>query len=222
MSIVYAASGRYEKAVIATVVAILLDGLDGRVARRLKATSKFGVEFDSFADLISFGLAPAFLMYEWCFKAMADEFGVFICFVYVLCAASRLVRFNITEKSLSAFQGLPSPAAAAMMVSLVNIDPTFIVGKSTIAGLTVIVLVVAYLMVSNIEFLSIKQVKINRYPLFVRLLLFAIIPFTWYMPRAVFVVISALFCLSGLAVFCLRRLQAGDSENSNEELKSQA
>ncbi|MCB0337672.1 MAG: CDP-alcohol phosphatidyltransferase family protein, partial [Bdellovibrionales bacterium] len=68
LTIIYASSGRFEKAVIAVVIAMVLDGMDGRVARRLNATSRFGVEFDSLVDLVSFGVAPAIVMYHWCFQ----------------------------------------------------------------------------------------------------------------------------------------------------------
>ena len=79
LCIIYAFTDRFHKAFIAILIAIVLDGLDGRVARGLKATSKFGTEFDSFSDFISFGVAPALLMYNWCFRTTADEFGVVVC-----------------------------------------------------------------------------------------------------------------------------------------------
>ena len=97
LAIMYGSSGRYKQAVFCIFLAIILDGLDGRVARRLNATSKFGVEFDSFSDLISFGIAPAVMLYHWAFHPVADEFGVFVAFIYVLCAVSRLARFNISS-----------------------------------------------------------------------------------------------------------------------------
>ena len=118
LAIIYASSFRFEKAVIAIVLAILLDGLDGRVARRLNATSKFGLEFDSFSDLVSFGVAPAMLIYHWAFQQQADEWGVFVTFVYAICAASRLARFNIAPENLKGFTGLPTPGAAAVVAAL--------------------------------------------------------------------------------------------------------
>ena len=120
---IYAEAGRFEKAAIAVGFAILLDGLDGRVARKFNATSKFGLEFDSFSDLVSFGVAPAIIMYHWCFKPLADEFGVFFTFVYALCAASRLARFNISQQNLANFTGLPTPGAAGMVAATVNLMP---------------------------------------------------------------------------------------------------
>ena len=152
LTIIYASSGRFSKAAIAIFIAILLDGLDGRVARRFNATSRFGLEFDSFSDLVSFGVAPAILMYHWCFQIKADEFGVFIGFVYIICAASRLARFNISEENLSSFQGLPSPAAAAMIGSIVFSFPIVEPGAVIISAGSILMLFIAYLMVSNIEF----------------------------------------------------------------------
>ena len=124
LAIVYASNGRYEKAALAIGIAILLDGLDGRVARKLNATSPFGVEFDSFSDLISFGLAPAILIYFWAFASGANEFGVIVTFPYCVAAATRLARFNISPPNLKSFVGLPTPGAAALAAAVVNFAPT--------------------------------------------------------------------------------------------------
>ena len=82
LAIMYATSHRLSESVLTLTIAILLDGLDGRVARKLNATSPFGMEFDSFSDLVSFGVAPAILVYHWAFSSTADEFGVFITFIF--------------------------------------------------------------------------------------------------------------------------------------------
>jgi CDP-diacylglycerol--serine O-phosphatidyltransferase len=160
LTIIYATSGRFEKAAIAIALAILLDGLDGRVARSLNATSRFGVEFDSFSDLVSFGVAPAILMYHWSFQLLADEFGVAVCFIYVLCAASRLARFNISAENLSTFEGLPTPGAAGFVAALVNFFPAPPQSLVLSGFGTFVMLSLGLLMVSQIEFLSIKQLKV--------------------------------------------------------------
>ena len=197
LTIIYAASGRFEKAIIAIFIALLLDGLDGRVARRLNATTKFGVEFDSFSDLVSFGIAPAILVYHWCFQLQADEFGVFIGFIYALCAASRLARFNISVKNLKGFQGLPTPGAAAMLASMVFIRPAIYPSLVLVVAVTALVLLVSYLMVSNVSYFSIKTIKIHRFPLFARLALFALIPLAWYRPQIAFFLLAMLYMASG-------------------------
>ena len=197
LTIIYAASGRFEKAVAAIAIAILLDGLDGRVARRFNATSRFGLEFDSFSDLISFGLAPALLMYYWCFRVGADEFGVAITFVYALSAASRLARFNISAENLQAFTGLPTPGAAAAVASVVYLSP---VPQQTLfaEGVGALVMLgLAYLMVSRIEFFSIKQIKPKGMHFWGRLALGVGIALVWYNTKVGFLVIAWTYCLSG-------------------------
>ena len=202
LTIIYATSGRFEKAVLAIGVAILLDGLDGRVARRLNATSKFGIEFDSFSDLVSFGIGPAILMYNWCFRELADEFGVFVCFVYALCAASRLARYNISEPSTKGFVGMPTPGAAGMVAAVINfmprIEPSFQMVFSGAALMTII----AYLMVSKIAFFKVRLHRGIGLNLKGTLGLGAIMGLIWYNNQIGFFVLAASYCLSGpLGVF---------------------
>ena len=200
LTIIYSATGRFEKATIAIALSILLDGLDGRVARQLNATSKFGGEFDSFADLVSFGIAPAIMIYFWCFQAQqrADEFGVFVSFIYVVCAASRLARFNIAPENLKTFTGLPSPAAAGAIASVVNFKPYPIspdLMLITIATLSLITL--GFLMVSTVSYLSIKNLKIERFKTKSQILLASIIGLLWYNSGVGFLVFTFAYALSG-------------------------
>lgn len=197
LAIMYASSGRLEKAVVAILIAILLDGLDGRVARRLNATSKFGVEFDSFSDLVSFGIAPAVMMYHWAFQSAADEFGVAVTFLYALCAASRLARFNISTENLKSFSGLPTPGAAAFMVATILSAPYAHNTYLVVALGTVASLCMAYLMVSTIEFMSIKQFKLAGVKLRGRILLGLIMVLVWRSPALGLLVLSGLYAASG-------------------------
>lgn len=216
LTTIYAASGRFEKAALAIGFAILLDGLDGRVARRLNATSKFGVEFDSFSDLVSFGIAPALLVYHWCFKLTADEFGVFFTFVYVICAASRLARFNIADENLQNFTGLPTPGAAALVAACVNFAPgtSFSIG-SVVFG-AVLMLLLSFLMVSKIEFFSLKLLKIQGVPLMARILLGGGIALAWYFPSIVCLVLAGGYVASG-PLDWLRRFQLGKRTEAREK-----
>lgn len=197
LAIIYASSGRFEKAVLAILIAILLDGLDGRVARRLNATSKFGLEFDSFSDLVSFGVAPAMLMYHWAFQQVADEWGVLMTFGYALCAASRLARFNITAENLTGFDGLPTPGAAAMMAAMVNLGPRIEQTISVAIMGTSLTALLAYLMVSKISFFSIKKLKIHSMNLPLWVSLGGLIALVWYSPKIGFVALAGSYCLSG-------------------------
>ena len=119
-AIVQAMQGDFERAAMAIFIAMVLDGLDGRVARMTNTQSAFGAEYDSLSDMVSFGAAPALVMYEWALRDLG-RLGWVAAFVYCACAALRLARFNTTLEVVDKrfFQGLPSPAAAALVAGLV-------------------------------------------------------------------------------------------------------
>lgn len=196
LAIIYANSARYDKAVLAVFVGILLDGLDGRVARKLNASSAFGVEFDSLADLVTFGIAPAIIMYEWCYKVMADEFGVIVCFLYVICEAARLARFNIEGTESKDFMGLPSPAAAAMVVSVVNLFPSIGIPEIPIAVATFYMVAISYLMISKVPYFSPKGIGLNNRREFLFVIAIVIAMF-WYVPRHTVFFLAFAYCISG-------------------------
>ena len=119
-SIRFALDGKFEFAIIAIMFAALIDGLDGRIARLIKGTSKVGKELDSLTDMISFGVAPAFIMYFWKLNALG-RFGWLLCLVYVVCVALRLARFNINTGQAPTwkdnfFEGVPSPAGGILVL----------------------------------------------------------------------------------------------------------
>ena len=130
-SIRFALDGRYEFAVIAVIFAAVIDGLDGRIARLIKGTSKVGKELDSLTDMISFGVAPAFIMYFWKLNTLG-RFGWLVCLVYVICVALRLARFNVNSNQDPSwkdnfFEGVPSPAGGILVltpliISMTNFD----------------------------------------------------------------------------------------------------
>ncbi len=119
-AIVQAMNGRFEHSAVAIFIAMVLDGLDGRVARMTHTQSAFGAEYDSLSDMVSFGVAPALVIYEWALKGMG-KLGWVAAFIYCVGAALRLARFNtnigVVDKRY--FQGMPSPAAAALIAGLV-------------------------------------------------------------------------------------------------------
>ena len=196
LAIIYSTSDRFEKAVIAIGIAILLDGLDGRVARRLNATSKFGIEFDSFSDLISFGVAPAITIYNWCFRVPADEFGVFVCFVYALCAASRLARFNVADQNLRAFTGLPTPGAAGVVAALIYAMPMTENSLLVLVLATLVMATLSYLMVSQLEYFSVKQLKIGKVRTLGRVALGILIALIWYNSRLGWLILAFVYAYS--------------------------
>lgn len=197
LAIMYSSTGRFEKAVIAILIAILLDGLDGRVARRLNATSKFGIEFDSLSDLVSFGVAPAVMTYHWAFHRLADEFGVAITFFYALCAASRLARFNISTENLKSFTGLPTPGAAVFVVAVINAVPAEQNSYVMVGVGALVMLAIGYLMVSTIEFFSIKQFKLSGVKVRWQLALGLLIALTWYDSRLGLLALASCYAGSG-------------------------
>lgn len=206
LTIVYATSGRFDKACIAIALGILLDGFDGKVARKLNATSKFGMEFDSLSDAITFGVAPAVLMYNWCFKIAADEFGVLVNFIYLMCTASRLARFNVTEPDLKRFCGLPSPAAAAGVASFVFLDPISRESMLLTAVGAVVMLSLAYLMVCRIPYISIKVFQMKHMPLRGRLAIGLMIALVWWKPQWGLFLLSMSYALSGpVALFFIKK-----------------
>ena len=120
-SIRFALDGKFEFAIIAIIFAALIDGLDGRIARLIKGTSKVGKELDSLTDMISFGVAPAFIMYFWKLNTLG-KFGWLLCLVYVICVALRLARFNINSDKEPSwrdnfFEGVPSPAGGILVLT---------------------------------------------------------------------------------------------------------
>ena len=213
LAVIYAANGRFDKAVIAIGIAILLDGLDGKIARKLNATSKFGLEFDSFSDLVSFGVAPALLVYFWCMNPVAEQFGVLVCFIYALCAAARLARFNIAAENLKTFTGLPSPGAAALVAATVNAVTPGPGSLWMVAVGSVVVLLPAFSMVSTFEYFSVKQFKVQNMNVATFVALGAAIGLIWYDPEIGLLVLALAYALSG-PVRWLRRRSASSAAMS--------
>lgn len=163
-SIVATMNGSYLLAAWFVLIAAIFDGLDGKVARLTNTTSKFGVEYDSLSDLVAFGIAPALLMYAWALKPFG-KMGWLAAFLYVVCGALRLARFNvqITTVESKRFVGLPIPGAAWMASSLVIIFH-HMGGEGTIkkASVLVLIYVLAALMVSNVRYYAFKDPELFR------------------------------------------------------------
>jgi len=216
-AIVQAMNLTFDLAAIAIFYAMVLDALDGRVARLTRTQSAFGAEYDSLSDMVSFGAAPALVMYEWVLRDMG-KLGWIAAFVYCVCTALRLARFNtmldVADKRW--FTGIPSPAAAALVAGFVfivddyNIDPLTIkwwaFGVTVFAGLT---------MVSNLKYWSFKSINLKKSVPFVAILLIAVaIALLSYQPAIVLFAGFVLYALSGYVVSgwqLLRRQRTGAS-----------
>lgn len=163
-----AIKGEFHHAVWLILLAMIFDFLDGRIARMTKTESKFGLEYDSLADLCTFCLAPAVLTYTWSLMHL-KRFGFAACFLFFVCGALRLARYNVQSKDIEKndFQGLPSPAAAATLSSFILFfeyffnKPVFEVGQIHLVSLLSLALTVllGFLMVSNVRYQSTKKVR---------------------------------------------------------------
>jgi CDP-diacylglycerol--serine O-phosphatidyltransferase len=199
-AIVQAMNLRFGHAAIAIFVAMVLDGFDGRVARMTRTQSAFGAEYDSLSDMVSFGAAPALIVYEWALKGMGN-LGWIAAFVYVAGAALRLARFNVMLDVADKrwFTGIPSPAAAALVAGFVwivddlSIDPTglrwWAWAVTLFAGLT---------MVSNIPYYSFKTINLKKSVPFLAIFAFVpVIALVWYQPAIVLFAGFVGYALSG-------------------------
>jgi CDP-diacylglycerol--serine O-phosphatidyltransferase len=190
--------GDFGNAAVAIGIAVVLDGLDGRIARMTGATSDFGVQLDSLADVISFGIAPAVLIYSWGLEDLGN-FARLAAFVFLICGTMRLARFNIQVQDLKHFAGLPIPAGAGLLAATVhlfgepvdsNIFRLFLVG---------ITYAVSFLMISTIRYTSIKRLNLTRGKSHLNVLVLALIlaGIIWYSQQVLMLIASA-YVLSGV------------------------
>ena len=195
LALLLTVQGRYTDAAISIFVAMVMDLLDGRVARLMKATSQFGVEYDSLADVVSFGVAPAFLMYSFALAKLGRP-AWFAAFLFAICGALRLARFNVFTGVADRrfFTGLSIPAGAGVICSGIIFVTTFEPSRAVLVAMAVGTYLVALLMVSTFKYWSFKDIGwVKRHPgqtLLVVVLsvmivatnpeLFLFIIFTWY------------------------------------------
>ncbi len=202
-AIIAAIHGRYEAAAIAVIISCVFDGLDGRIARFTRTASAFGNEYDSLSDLVAFGVAPAILAYLWALEPFG-RLGWLAAFMYVICGALRLARFNVQKDSVDAkfFNGLPIPAAACSIASLV----LFTSALGGIAGSKPIIIIVmiyllSFLMVSTVNYPSFKEVNIrHRKPFNVLVSIILIFTVIAYKPQVMLFIIIFSYVLSGPVV----------------------
>ena len=226
-AIVQAMGGRYEHAAIAIFVAMVLDGMDGRVARLTRTQSAFGAELDSLSDMVSFGVAPALVMYHWALKDFAasktvgllgpwlsTKLGWIAAFVYCACAALRLARFNTTLDVIDKrfFQGLPSPAAASLLAGLVWAVEQYQYNPESIRwvawGFTMFA---GFTMVSNVPFYSGKDINLRKSVSFsvvvgIAMGLVFLIVFSSTLPEMLFILFTG-YAISGYVLWAMRAVK---------------
>lgn len=215
--IVAATQGKFEQASVAIFIAMVLDALDGRVARMTNTQSEFGAEYDSLADMGSFGLAPALVMFEWSLSSLVNvsfvfgKLGWLAAFLYVASAALRLARFNTKASNTDKryFQGLPSPAAAGVVVGFVWACFDNGVNGDAVALIALPIIVFAGLMmVSNVSYYSFKDIDFhNKVPFVAMLLVVMIFVFAAIDPPITLFGCFMLYALSGPVISILRRFK---------------
>ena len=167
-SIRFALDGRFEFAIVAIIFAALIDGLDGRIARLIKGTSKVGKELDSLTDMISFGVAPAFIMYFWKLNSLG-RFGWLLCLVFVICVALRLARFNVNSNQEPSwrdnfFEGVPSPAGGILVLTplIVSLSGFNFIKLNYDLIVPIFFVVTSFLLISKFPSYSFKKIVIPR------------------------------------------------------------
>ena len=167
-SIRFALSGEFHLAIIAIIFAALIDGLDGRIARLIKGTSKVGKELDSLTDMISFGVAPAFIMYFWKLNTLG-RFGWLLCLIYVICVALRLARFNISSNQEPSwkdnfFEGVPSPAGGILVLTplIISLTGFNYIELNFVIITPVFFIATSFLLISKFPSYSFKKIVIQR------------------------------------------------------------
>lgn len=209
-AIVMAMNARFDLAAVGVFCAMVLDSLDGRVARMTNTQSAFGEQMDSLSDMVSFGAAPALISYVWALKDLG-RWGWFAAFVYCACAALRLARFNVNTAVVDKryFQGLPSPAAAALVAGFIWICTDLGVRGSEVTWLMFAVALYSGLtMVTNVPFYSFKDIGMKRSVPFVVIVLIALgIAIINLDPPTVMFGIFVAYGLSGYVVYIWRKFK---------------
>jgi len=208
------AAAAFDNAAKAIGWAIVFDGLDGRIARLTNSSSAFGREFDSLADVVAFGVAPAILAYSWGIRAINEAFGPLwfehlheigwvVTFAYVICGAARLGRFNIDAVKPNTdrryFVGMPIPAAAGTIAAIVHWEKTALAQWGYSLGWMAIVALLAFLMVSRMRYYSFKTLDLRKRRSYLAIIFLALIIWAiWLYSEPVLLTIAVTYALSGI------------------------
>ncbi|MDX1805313.1 MAG: CDP-diacylglycerol--serine O-phosphatidyltransferase [Alcanivorax sp.] len=208
-AIVAAMNGLFENAAIGIIVAGILDGLDGGVARLTNTQSKFGAEYDSLSDCVAFGVAPGLVAYAWALSGLG-KFGWVAAFIYVACAALRLARFNVQAETTDKrfFIGLPSPTGAGLVATMVWLGASRQIDGHDISWLVAIAVAGAgLLMVSSVKYHSFKEFHIGRVPFKVLLGVIVAFAIVFLDPPLVLLSVAVIYVVTGLllSVWRLRK-----------------
>jgi CDP-diacylglycerol--serine O-phosphatidyltransferase len=223
-AIVQAMNGKFEHSAVAIFIAMVLDGLDGRVARLTRTQSEFGAEYDSLSDMVSFGVAPALIVYEWALKGLG-KWGWFAAFIYCAGTALRLARFNtnidVVDKSY--FQGLPSPAAAALIAGFIWVLlDNHISGEDARWFACALTVFAGFSMVSNLPYYSFKAINMRKSVPFIVIFLFALFfIFISVDPPSILFLLFLCYSLSGYVMYLLKMRRKSAGAPTGEPLPKQ-
>ncbi|MBI4457047.1 MAG: CDP-diacylglycerol--serine O-phosphatidyltransferase [Acidobacteria bacterium] len=196
-AIVSAMHGHYDEAAKAIGIAIVLDGLDGRMARLANATSEFGLQLDSLADVISFGLAPAVLMASWGLAPLGD-YGIFTAFVFLICGTMRLARFNVQTQNLKHFVGMAIPGAAGVVAAVVHFVKVPVSDPLQANFLAVMTLLLSFLMISRMRYFSLRHLHLSKGKSHLNILLLSILlALVYFYSQVVLLVLACGYAVSG-------------------------
>lgn len=199
-AIVAAMNGLFENAAVGILVAGILDGLDGGVARLTNTQSKFGAEYDSLSDCVAFGVAPGLVAYSWGLSELG-KFGWMAAFIYVACAALRLARFNVQAESTDKrfFIGLPSPTGAGLVATMVWLGASRGIQGTDVSWLVAFVVAAAgVLMVSSVRYHSFKEFHIGRVPFKMLLGVIVVFAIVFLDPPLVLLSVAVVYVVTGL------------------------
>lgn len=214
-------NGEFNQSAVLIVIASVLDSLDGRIARMTNTMSKFGAEYDSLADLITFGVAPSILAYSWALYAYG-KWGWLAAFLFVVCGALRLARFNVQSGIIESkvFNGLPIPAAASVVATGVMLFYYLGgAGKYHDLSLLIITIALSLLMVSNLKYYSFKDLNFfSRKPFMSFVLIIIILIIVAAEPQITLSAFSAGYCLSGPFWWLIRQVQVAVKKKKEANL----
>ncbi len=224
-SLIMALAGNYDAAAKAIGVAFIFDMLDGRIARMANATTEFGLQLDSLADVISFGVAPAILVMAWGFDPVG-HLGWTAAFVYLICGAMRLARFNVQGSKLKHFVGMPIPAAGCLIAAIVHYFPASIETRFASSAMAFLVLALGFLMISTIRYPSLKFIALGRGRAYLKLALLGLLMAgIYFYSQPILLALSTAYASTGLFVYVsglLRRRKPLEPRLQEEELEARS
>ena len=196
-AIISTMNGQYDYAAVAIGIAILMDMLDGRIARLTKSATGFGLQLDSLADVISFGIAPSILVFVWGLTAINHRLGWIAAFTFTICGAMRLARFNVQTERFKYFVGLPIPASGGTIAAVVHFFVEPVESPFAAGAMVVLVFLLSFLMISKVRYPSLKHLTLGKKSHLTVLAIALLVALIWNYSRWALLIIAITYTLSG-------------------------